>query len=100
MRAPRPSSAESSRRDARRTIRYKLILLVMTPLSMAVALIAGISTWRDATGAVTAEQARLAASAQMVAAFAGHAVEAGDRPGALAALHTITRWSLWSTAAS
>ncbi|MDP8916480.1 MAG: EAL domain-containing protein [Pseudomonadota bacterium] len=36
---------------ARKTIRYKLILLVMTPLSLAVALITGVSTWSSGQAA-------------------------------------------------
>jgi hypothetical protein len=36
---------QTGRARLRRTIRYKLILLVMTPLSVAVALITGVSTF-------------------------------------------------------
>jgi len=75
----------------RRTIRYKLILLVMTPLSMAVALITGISTWRDARDAEWREQERLTAAAGMLAAFAADSVSENDAAEALAALRTVAR---------
>ncbi len=63
----------------------------MAPLSIAVALIAGVSTWRDATGAVRLEQARLTSTAQIVAAVATDPVAAGDRRAAFAALRSVTR---------
>jgi EAL domain-containing protein (putative c-di-GMP-specific phosphodiesterase class I)/signal transduction histidine kinase/DNA-binding NarL/FixJ family response regulator len=91
MRAPRPSRDAEVRRDGRKTIRYKLILLVMAPLSMAVALIAGLSTWRDATDAIQLERARLTYTAQILAAVAAEATETGDPLAAEEALSAISQ---------
>ena len=75
----------------RRTIRSKLIVLVITPLALAVALITGMSTWRYATGAAELESDRLTYAAQTLAAFGAEAVQTGDSEAAFSALRAISQ---------
>jgi signal transduction histidine kinase len=75
----------------RKTIRYKLVLLVLTPLSIAVLLIAALSVWRDSTDAAELETARLRSTAQILASVVFDAAEAKDRSEAFAALRAIAQ---------
>ena len=75
----------------RRTIRSKLIVLVITPLALAVALITGMSTWRYTTGAAELESDRLKYAAQTLAAFCAEAVVAEDSAAAFSALRAIAQ---------
>ncbi|HEX8661475.1 MAG TPA: ATP-binding protein, partial [Brevundimonas sp.] len=75
----------------RRTIRSKLIVLVITPLALAVALITAMSTWRAAAGEAALESDRLNYAAATLAAFASDAVQAQDPEQAFAALRAIAQ---------
>jgi uncharacterized membrane protein affecting hemolysin expression len=68
-----------------------LIVLVITPLALAVALITGMSTWRYAMGAAELESDRLQYAAQTLAAFGADAVERQDPQSAFAALRAIAQ---------
>jgi signal transduction histidine kinase/EAL domain-containing protein (putative c-di-GMP-specific phosphodiesterase class I)/CheY-like chemotaxis protein/HPt (histidine-containing phosphotransfer) domain-containing protein len=87
-------SAEASARlpaRRRRTLRSKLILLVMIPLTLAAVLTTGMSAWRDAQEATHLETAELRSTATIIAAFAADAVAEGDRTTAFAALRSIAQ---------
>ena len=75
----------------RRTLRSKLILLVMIPLTLAAVLTTGMSAWRDAQEATHLETAELQSTARIIAAFAADAVAAGERTEAFAALRSIAQ---------
>jgi signal transduction histidine kinase/EAL domain-containing protein (putative c-di-GMP-specific phosphodiesterase class I)/CheY-like chemotaxis protein len=79
----------SARTPRRRSVRAKLVLLVVTCVSIAVALVAGASAWREGEREARAETTRLSATATVIASLSAEAAAAGDRARAFQALRSI-----------
>ncbi|HTI67035.1 MAG TPA: EAL domain-containing protein [Caulobacteraceae bacterium] len=86
-RPPRRASGAGSPR--RRSVRAKLVLLVVISVAVAVSLVAGASAWREGGREARAESVRLSATATVIASLSAEAAAAGDRARAFQALRSI-----------
>jgi hypothetical protein len=77
------------RAPRRRSVRGKLVLLVVSSVGMAVALVAAASAWREGSRAAALETARLSSTATVIASVAAEATASGDRGRAFRALRSI-----------
>ena len=83
------ATAQSPRPPRRRTLRGKLVLLVLTSVGAAVTLIAGASAWREGAREAALESARLSATATVIGSLSAEATAANDRAGAFNAIRSI-----------
>ena len=79
------------RRRRSRTLRGKLVALVLGSVGLAVALVTGVSAWRDGAREAALETARTAAVAQGLGSLAAEATANADRAGAFKVLRVIAR---------
>jgi two-component system sensor histidine kinase BarA len=86
-RPPRPAPQPVPVR--RRSLRGKLVLLVLLSVGAAVTLIAGASAWREGAREAALESARLAATATVIGSLSAEATAAQDRAGAFNAIRSI-----------
>jgi two-component system, NarL family, sensor histidine kinase BarA len=73
----------------RRTVRSKLFVLVLASVGLAVALVAGVTTWRDANRDAAAQSQRLASATSVLASLSVRAAAAADRAQAFAAIRAV-----------
>ena len=75
----------------RRSLRGKLSFLVICSVGVAVALVAGVSAWRDGQHDVAVQIDRLRATAQVMSSLSAEATAAGDRRRDYEVLRSIAR---------
>jgi two-component system, NarL family, sensor histidine kinase BarA len=73
----------------RRTVRSKLFVLVLASVGLAVALVAGVTTWRDAQRDATLQSQRLASATAVLASLSAQAAARSDRAQAYAAIRAV-----------
>ncbi len=75
----------------KRSVRGKLALLVVVSVGLAVALVAGVSAWREGARAASQDTARLTAAATILASSSAEAAAAGDRARAFQSIRSISQ---------
>ena len=75
----------------RRSLRGKLSFLVVSSVGVAVALVAGVSAWRDGQRDAAVQIDRLRATAQVMSSLSAEATAAGDRRRDYEVLRSIAR---------
>jgi hypothetical protein len=73
----------------RRTVRSKLFVLVLASVGLAVALVAGVTTWRDAERDAGLQSQRLASATAVLASLSTEAALDGDRARAYRAIRAV-----------
>ncbi len=73
----------------RRTVRSKLVVLVLASVGLAVTLVAGVATWRDASRDAAVQANRLSSATQVLATLSTQAAVSGDRAQAYAAIRAV-----------
>ncbi|HLK24567.1 MAG TPA: ATP-binding protein, partial [Caulobacteraceae bacterium] len=84
-------TSDVDKRQRRRTLRSKLVTLVLASVGLAVALVAGATTWRDVNRDAALQSERLASQAAILASVTSAATQADDRPRAYLALRAIAK---------
>ncbi len=85
---PRPERKSTPRR---RTLRGKLSFLVVSSVGVAVALVAGVSAWRDGQRDAAMQIERLQATATVMSSLSAEATAAGDKARGFEVLRSIAR---------
>ena len=80
------SPASSPRR---RTVRSKLVVLVLASVGLAVILVSGVATWRDASRDAAMQANRLSSATAVLATLSTQAAASGDRAQAYAAIRAV-----------
>ena len=75
----------------RRSLRGKLSFLVVSSVGVAVALVAGVSAWRDGQRDAAVQIDRLRATATVMSSLSANAAAAGDRARSYEVLRSIAR---------
>ena len=75
----------------RRTLRGKLSFLVVSSVGVAVALVAGVSAWRDGQRDAAMQIDRLRATATVMSSLSAEAAAAGDRVRGFEVIRSIAR---------
>ncbi len=78
------------RAPRRRSLRGKLILLVVWSVGIAVSLVSGVSAWRDGQRDATLQTERLRATAAVMGSLSAEATAVGDRAKAFGVLRSIS----------
>jgi EAL domain-containing protein (putative c-di-GMP-specific phosphodiesterase class I)/signal transduction histidine kinase/DNA-binding response OmpR family regulator len=73
----------------RRTVRSKLFVLVLASVGLAVSLVAGVTTWRDANRDAAVQSQRLVSATSVLASLSVRAAAADDRGQAFAAIRAV-----------
>src|SRR5689334_8509642 len=73
----------------RRSISAKLTVLVIASVGVAVAIITGVSAWRNGSRDTALQADRMRSAAAVLASFSGEAAAANDVSGAYRALRSI-----------
>jgi two-component system, NarL family, sensor histidine kinase BarA len=73
----------------KRTVKSKLFVLVLASVGLAVALVAGVTTWRDANRDAALQSQRLASATAVLASLSVQAAASDDRGQAFAAIRAI-----------
>ncbi len=76
----------------RRTLRGKLSFLVVSSVGVAVALVAGVSAWRDGQRDAAMQIDRLRATATVMSSLSADAAATGDRTRGFEVIRSIARW--------
>ena len=80
------TSASSPRR---RTVRSKLVVLVLASVGLAVCLVAGVTTWRDASRDAAVQATRISSATAVLATLSTEAAASNDRARAYAAIRAV-----------
>ncbi|MGC1301253.1 MAG: ATP-binding protein, partial [Caulobacteraceae bacterium] len=82
--------AEERRSAPRRTVRGKLIFLVAASVGVAVALVSGVSAWREAGRDAASQVERLRATATVMGSMSAEAAATGDQARGFRTLRAIS----------